>query len=82
VTKERGAAMATFEIRRREEVKARIFIQDDAAKTWEFSSEWDRDWYFGGDVKMTIEQALDSLRLALIEKKMNISGFTITQTEP
>jgi hypothetical protein len=46
------------------------------------SAEWDRDWYFGGDVKMAIEQALDTLRLALIEKKINISGFTITQTEP
>ena len=74
--------MATFEIWRREEVKARISIQDDAEKTWEFSSEWDHDWYFGSDVKMAIEQALDTLRLALIEKKMNISGFTITQTEP
>jgi hypothetical protein len=31
---------------------------------------------------MAIEQALDTLRPALIEKKMNISGFTITQTEP
>jgi hypothetical protein len=74
--------MTIFEILRREEVKARISIQDDAEKTWEFSSEWDRDWYFGGDVKMAIEQALDTLRLALIEKKINISGFTITQTEP
>jgi hypothetical protein len=74
--------MATFEIWRQEEVKARISIQDDAEKTWEFSSEWDRDWYFGSDVKMAIEQALDTLGLALIEKKMNISGFTITQTEP
>ena len=74
--------MTTFEILRREEVKARISILEDAQKTWEFSSEWDRDWYFSGDVKTAIEQALDTLRLALLEKKINISGFTITQTEP
>ena len=74
--------MTTFEILRREEVKARISILEDAAKTWEFSSEWDRDWYFSGDIRMAIEQALDTLRLALLKKKISISGFTITQTEP
>ena len=74
--------MTTFEILRREEVKARISILEDAAKTWEFSSEWDRDWYFSGDIRMAIEQALDTLRLALLEKKISISGFTTTQTEP
>jgi hypothetical protein len=74
--------MATFDIRRGGEIKARVSIEDDAQKLWEFASEWDRDWYVCDDVKMTIKQALDTLRLALIETKMNISGFTITQTEP
>jgi hypothetical protein len=74
--------MATFHIRRGGEIKARVSLEDDAQKIWEFASDWDRDWYFSDDVKMAIEQALDALRLALLEKKMNISGFTITQTEP
>jgi hypothetical protein len=35
--------MATFHIRRGGEIKARVSIEDDAQKLWEFASEWDRD---------------------------------------